>query len=146
MSDAALPPPLPQRDWAQRNRYWFLPLLILTAAGLLLGFVLGIGSLVIGQLKSSPAYVEGVKRARADPEVIAALGQPIEEGWLVMGSFEQSGQDISVKIKVPLSGPRGAAKLWVIGETQGQAWAYTYMRVHLEGGARKIDLLNKPAE
>lgn len=146
MTAAALPPPLPQRDWAQRNRYWFLPLLILASVGLLLGFVLGIGSLVIGQLKSSPAYIEGLKRARADPEVISALGQPIEEGWLVMGSFRQSNEEVDVTINAPLSGPRGAARLWVTGTTRGEGWAYTQMNVQLEGSQRKIDLLDAPAD
>lgn len=146
MTDAALPPPLPQRDWAQRNRYWFLPLLILAAVGLLLGFVLGIGSLVIGQLKSSPAYVEGMKRARANPETIAALGQPIEEGWLVMGRFEQSNEEVDVTINAPLSGPKDTARLWVSGTTRGEGWTYTQMSVHLESSGRKIDLLDAPAD
>ena len=84
---AAVPPPLPQRDWAQRNRLWFLPLLVVLGLSLVVGVFFGAFSMIRGQMTSHPTYIEAMARARRHPEVAAALGKPIEPGMIVMGTI-----------------------------------------------------------
>lgn len=140
---AAVPPPLPQRDWAQRNRLWFLPLLVVLGLGLSVGLVLGVFSMVRSQLTSHPAYVEAVSRARQDPKAIAELGQPIEPGLFVMGSVQQGSDGGHAFLTIPLSGPKAEAKLSVMAWDYGHGWEYTTMALHLRDG-REISLLTTP--
>ena len=142
---AAVPPPLPQRDWAQRNRLWFLPLLVVLGLGLIVGLVLGVFSTVRNQMTSHPAYVEALARARKDPKVIAELGQPMEPGLLVMGSVQQDSDGGHAFLSIPLIGPKAEAKLSVIAFNygEGEEWEYTTMALQLADG-REISLLTTP--
>ena len=139
----AVPPPLPQRDWAQRNRLWFLPLLVLLGLSLIVGIVGGGIGLIIKSMKSHPAYIEALARARQSPEVAVALGKPIEPGAFVMGSVSGDADGGHAFITVPLTGPKAEAKLSVVAFNDGKAWEYTSMAVTLADG-REISLLTTP--
>lgn len=135
----AVPPPLPQRDWAQRNRLWLLPLLVVLCLVVPLGIAGGVISMIMKDMKSHPAYVEAVKRARNDPQVVAALGNPIETGMFVMGSV--SGKEEGhAYLEIPLIGAKAEAKLTVAALNEGTGWNYTEMVVRLADG-REISLL-----
>lgn len=139
------PPPLPQRDWAQRNRLWFLPLLVVLGLSLVGGAMFGIFSMVRGQMTSHPAYVESMARARANPQVVAALGQPIEAGWFVMGNVSTNNGRGHAFLEIPLTGPKQQAKLSVAARNQGEGsgWEYANMTVRL-GNGEEISLLTAP--
>ncbi|WP_158549346.1 cytochrome c oxidase assembly factor Coa1 family protein [Lysobacter silvisoli] len=140
----AVPPPLPQRDWAQRNRAWFLPLLVVLGLALTVGFVYGIFSLVVGQMKSHPAYIEALARTRGNAQAVAALGLPIEEPWMVMGSVAGGAKRGSAHLQIPLTGPKGAGTVYVDATREsGADWVYHRMDLRLKDG-REIVLI-KPA-
>lgn len=98
---SALPPPLPvtQRNgWWSRHWKWAVPLLSGFALALFAALILLFMSALLGMMKSSDAYKHALQEAKANPAVVQALGEPIEESWLTMG-------DISV------NGPSGEANL-----------------------------------
>lgn len=136
---SVVPPPLPQRDWAQRNRLWLLPLLAVLCLVVPLAIVGGVFSMIMKDMKSHPAYVEAVTRARNDPQVAAALGRPIETGMFVMGSV--SGKDQGhAYLEIPLVGAKAEAKLTVAALNEGKGWEYATMLVRLADG-REISLI-----
>ena len=99
--------PRPKTTWWGRNWFWAVPLGCLGMCSLPVIFVTGLFGLIFGTMATSEPYVEALEMARVHPEVIEALGEPIEAGWLVMGTFDMSPQAGSMDMSVPLEGPRG---------------------------------------
>jgi hypothetical protein len=137
-------PPPPQRSWWSRNWKWALPVgcllpLLLCGGGAVL-FVFVIYGAVTGAIKSSDAYSEGMARARANPEVVAALGEPIESGFWISGSINVNGPSGDVDVSIPISGPKGSGTLYIAGTRSAGRWQYSTMAVEIPGRASRIDL------
>ena len=137
--------PPPQRSWWGRNWKWALPvggclLPLLLCGGGALVFVFVIYGAVTGAIKSSDAYAEGMARARANPEVVAALGEPIESGFWISGNIDVSGSAGNVDVSIPISGPKGSGTLYVVGTRSAGRWQYSTMAVEVPGRASRIDV------
>jgi len=83
-SPSGLNPSVPtlRTSWLARNWVWAAILgviLLLLVAALFVG---GILLLVETSFQHSGFYGDALTRARANPQVIAAIGEPIEAGWL----------------------------------------------------------------
>jgi hypothetical protein len=136
------PPPLPQqkqRNWWQRNWKWFVPTGCMTLVVLFFLFIGAIMALVFGAMKSSDVYKTAVARAKADDRVTAALGTPIREGMFVSGSTNASGGSGEADLAIPLSGPKGKGKLYVVATKSAGTWEFSKLLLEVEGG-EKIDL------
>ncbi len=131
----------PQRDWFTRNLLWFVPTgcVGLLAIGALVA--LGISSLV-AKIKSSDPYKDGVMRAKMSQQVISALGNPVRESSSVNGGVYVKGGDGWASLNVPLSGPKGRGRLYIGGLRSHGVWDYRFMRVHVEGTDKDINLLD----
>lgn len=108
-------------------------------------FVVGCAAIavfVFGALKSSDAYKEGLARARANPQVAAALGSPIEEPFLVMGSVSFKNSQADADLHATLTGPKGKGELTVRGTKSDGVWSYSDMHVRVKGTNERIDLLD----
>lgn len=77
---------------------------------LIVVFVLGIVLIVFGAMKSSDAYKTAVTRAQANPQLIAALGAPIEEGMFVSGKTHVDGSSGEADLTIPISTTDGQSK------------------------------------
>lgn len=119
---------------------WAVPVGCVTALVLFLLFVGGIFALVFSLFRSSEPYRQGLARARENPRVQQVLGTPIEPGWFVTGSFNESGASGSADLAIPLSGPKGKGKLYVSAKKETGKWTFQSLSVEAEDGAR-IDLL-----
>ncbi len=108
--------------WWNRNWKWFLPTGCLSLLVLAGAAVFGLVMLVFGMMKSSDAYRLAVAQAEHEPAVIAALGQPIQEGRMVSGNIRTSNDRGSARLAIPLSGPKGSGKLYVEAEERAGAW------------------------
>ncbi len=77
--------------------------------------VVGIFSLVIGGLyfgtKSTEEFKCAIAEVRKNEKALAALGSPIEDGYLVIPNIEISGSRREVYFSVPLTGPKGSGTL-----------------------------------
>lgn len=137
------PPLPPQRSWWSRNWKWALPvgcLLPILLCGGFLAFLFLIYGVVTGAIRNSDAYAEGMARARANPEVVAALGEPIESGFWISGSINVDGPSGNVDVSIPISGPRGSGTLYVVGTRTAGRWQYSLMEVEIPGRPTRIDL------
>ena len=100
---------------------------------------------VFGAMKKSDVYQEALKRAQADPAVIAALGTPIEAGLMVTGSVNVDSSGGHATLDFPISGPKGKATVHAVGtKSGGEKWDYTELTVTPANGA-KINLLPPPS-
>jgi hypothetical protein len=144
--------------WWRRNWKWLLPVSALGAAGLamILAFFGVIAVIVVGSLNlvrtCGPART-AVARAASTPAVVAALGSPVQEGWLVNGTLDPGRY---AKLTVPISGPSGNGRIeleasckdcprrfWPFGrESEASAgWSFSTLVVELSATGQRIDLL-----
>lgn len=144
------PPPLasaprPTGSWRSRNYLWVIvPLAILAGIIAMAGFVAGIIAFVFGLMRSSDAYQQGLARAQKSPAAIDALGTPVTPGWFVSGNIEFKDDSGTADIDFPVSGPRGAGDVHVVGTKAAGVWTYSKMDLTLQPSHRVIDLA-KPA-
>jgi hypothetical protein len=130
-----------EKNWWERHWRWFVPVSCLTL--LLLGVIaiLAIFGIVFGALKSSDAYTEAVALARQHPEVREVLGEPIEEGFFVQGSVNISGTSGDADLTVPLEGPKGKAKLYIVATRFAGTWEFERLVLRMTETGQSIDLL-----
>lgn len=84
--------------------------------------------LAAGALKKSDAYATSVKVAHDSPQVQAALGTPVEDSWMIQGSFNIKNDTGDIDMVVPLKGPKGEGKLTVKGtKASGSPWDYSVL-------------------
>lgn len=94
-------------------------------------------------LRRSEVYAEAVARAGSHPQVLAALGQPVEAGWWVRGEVAGEGPGERVRFTVPLGGPDGRGRLAAVARRQERIWRFDRLEVTLPDGT-VIDLLAAP--
>lgn len=129
-----------QPSWWSSNWKWFVPVLAVTLASLFTAGIAAIFALVMGMMKSSEPYRQAMARAQAEPAVIAALGEPIADGWFVQGNINVSGSSGDASLAIPVRGPNGNGKIYVDAIRAAGAWEYRTLIVELDGGERRIDL------
>ncbi len=129
-------------NWWQRNWKWFVPVGCLTTLLIAAGGLAMILSLVFGLMKSSDVYSEALARARTDPAVIAALGQPIEDGWFAGGHIRTNGPRGEAELAIPISGPKGEATIYLEARKSAGRWLFSTLEVELSGGGPRINMLD----
>ncbi|MGY6587285.1 MAG: cytochrome c oxidase assembly factor Coa1 family protein [Wenzhouxiangella sp.] len=130
-----------QASWWQRNWKWFVPTLVVSFFALV-GALVGAGVfLVFGMVKSSEVYQEALEAAQIHPVVQQRLGQPIEPGWLVMGSISTSGGSGDADLTIPISGPDGEAHVYAVATRFAGQWTFQRLDVVFDDSGKRIDLL-----
>ncbi|HVE86349.1 MAG TPA: cytochrome c oxidase assembly factor Coa1 family protein [Myxococcales bacterium] len=131
---------IPQGGWWSRNWKWFVPagcLSLLLTCGCCIG---GGFYMFTSGLARSRAYQEALARAKADPDVQAALGTPIDTtpGFgTSLNIAVQNGETIT-RARVPLRGPKGEGSLHVEARERGKD--LTFDRLEVEVGPKVIHL------
>ena len=123
-------------NWWGRNWKWFVPAGCLTAILLAIGFVVIILTIVFGAMKRSGPYQDGLATAKNHPEVQEALGTPIDAGLFMGGSIHVNGASGNADITFPISGPRGKARVYIVGRKRAGNWQYSHRSVELENGTK----------
>jgi hypothetical protein len=104
-------------------------------------FLASIFLVVFGAMRSSGAYQIAISRARESPEVVEALGEPVEAGWFISGNINVSGPSGDASLSIPVSGPRGAGTIYLVAEKIAGEWVFERLEVELEGSGERLDLL-----
>ncbi|QDH68725.1 cytochrome c oxidase assembly factor Coa1 family protein [Marilutibacter alkalisoli] len=127
------------RNWWQRNWKWFVPVLGIGLLALVAAAVFAMLSLISGVFRSSEPYRHAVAMAQASPEVVAALGEPIETGFMPTGTFNVDNDRGEADLSIGLHGPRGKATVYVEATRERKRWSYRTLLVALDD--RDVDLL-----
>ncbi len=107
-------------------------------------FVAAIYTIVATAFSHSTPIEETLQRARANPQVIAALGTPMHSGWLYLGNLNADNTNGSIDVSFTIKGPKAKAGAHVRGTRSNGVWTYQEMRIDLENGT-KVDLLRSGA-
>lgn len=132
------------QSWWSRNAKWAVPVTVLVVLLSIVAFIAGVFAFVFGMMKSTTAYREAVVRASANPTVIAALGRPISAGYFTSGSIKTDGASGAASIAIPISGPDGAATIYVEASESAGQWTFSKLVVELAADKKRIDLLAVP--
>jgi hypothetical protein len=142
-SEVSMEPQTP-KGWWGRNWKWFVPVGCLGSLVLFAAFIAGILFLVFGIMKSSDVYEEALALAEADPAVVEALGDPIDDGLFVSGNINLSGPSGDANLAIPLSGPRASGTLYAKAVRNEGEWEFTELVLVLDDpSGERIDLLKK---
>ncbi|MEM7185684.1 MAG: cytochrome c oxidase assembly factor Coa1 family protein [Bacteroidota bacterium] len=131
-----------RKGWFARNWKWVVP-----SGGCLLIIILFIafaGSLFVGissMMTDSQAYKDSMEVVAANPQVIDALGEPIETNGMQGGNLSYKNGLNSAELTIPIKGPNGEATIYVAGSGTDDNWSYTLMEVHIDGTNEVINLL-----
>lgn len=139
------PVPQQQKGCLGRNWKWMLPVGCL---GVILAVVAVVGGIVLvtmSAIKSSDVYKGALEKARSNPEAVAALGEPIKDGWLVQGNVNFSGQNGTANIQIPVSGPKSSGTIQARATYEGDAWVYERLDLFVKSG-ETISLLDHDAD
>jgi hypothetical protein len=129
--------PTARKSWFSRNWKWLVPVILIVVCGLPLALM----GAVFAAMKNSDAAKEAVFQAQTNSQVVNQLGTPIAEGWLVTGSINTSTTSGDADLAIPISGPKGRAKIYVTAHKVAGAWNYSVMEVAIAGSNERINLL-----
>jgi len=123
-----LPPPLTRASapgWWRRHWRWAMPLAMVVALLALAALVW----LVLLQwsrwTRSSEPYQEAMRRARCSIELVAVLGEPIQDGFLPTGSVQRNANGSGAsELVISLTGPRGRAEMYLEAHREHGVWDY----------------------
>lgn len=127
-----------------QKKGWPVAYYVLLSLLIVLIFIGGLVVLVFGSMKSSDAYKMAVAKAKANPEVIAALGTPIEPGWLVTGNISVNGPSGNAELGIPLKGTKAKGTIFLEAKKSAGQWTFSLLQVKVEGREELIDLLAEP--
>jgi len=130
-----------QKSWFQRNWVWAVPVGCLTPILVCGGFFTLLMAVVFGAIKSSDAYTQSLAAVRANPAVVAAIGEPIEPGFLVTGNIQIVNDAGSANIAYTVSGPEGRGDVTVAATRSMGKWRFTVLHIDLAEDHRRINLL-----
>ena len=139
-------PPLPRKSWFSRNWFWFIPLGCLGMIVAVVGSIAALVLVLFGAIRQSDAYKHALDTARSSPELIEAIGEPIEPGMMVMGSINVTPTSGEADIAIPVTGPKGAATIYIVGEKTAGTWEYFLLEAEVVGRTDRINLLPKSGE
>ena len=141
------PPPavLPAHQrFIGRHWKWLVPVGCLGVLLLLAGFVGATLLFVFSLVKSSDVYREAIRTVQAHPAARRELGDPIESGWFVSGSIQTSGPAGSADVSVPVSGPRGAGRLYAVATKSAGRWEFSTLELEVDDRPGRVDLRSGP--
>jgi hypothetical protein len=137
----AQPYPPYRPSWWNRNWKWFVPLGCLGCCMGAIGIVVAIAIFVLGALKTSDVYKEALRRVEESPRVVAEIGQPVEDGWFVSGSIDVRDSSGEANFVIPLKGPKGAGKVYVVASKRLGQWQFSSLTFEAESSSKRVDLL-----
>jgi hypothetical protein len=138
--------PPEQRGWFSRNWKWFVPTGCLSVVVMAVAAVAAIIYFTFGAIKSSDVYQEALAKARSNQAVVRELGEPIEPGWQISGSFNVSGDSGNADVKIPVSGPKKSGAVYATAMKRQGKWDFSALEVEIEGETKRINLLAPPIE
>lgn len=132
----------PRKSWFSRNWPWVVP--VGGCLTLIIIFFVFLGSVIFGvsqAFTNSTPYQDGLIKAQEDEYVIQMLGEPIETNGIMSGDLKFENGEGSADISVPIKGPKGEARIRIVGTKQNEIWTYTELFVIFKETNETVDLL-----
>jgi len=141
-------------EWAWRNRKWESVAAFKreqrvwgwVGAGLYIGgisFVVALIFFIGAIMKSSDAYQISLDQVTHHPQVIEAIGEPMEPGFFVSGQVNIQGSSGYADISYGLTGPKAEATVYVRATKDMGQWLFSRIIVEIEPDKHRIVLVEE---
>ena len=130
-------------NWLTRNWKWLALVAVIGGIVACIGCVVLFGATIFGALKSSEPYEMAIDRVQENKAAVAALGAPIDTGFLVSGSIEISGPRGNADLSIPVSGPKGSGTLYVVAVKSAGQWELVRLELEIKDSGERINLLTE---
>ncbi|UCF68281.1 MAG: hypothetical protein JSV80_02980 [Acidobacteriota bacterium] len=138
-----MPPAHEEKSFWERY-WWTIPVGCLAIVALPICCCGGLIAGLIGYTGALDPYRLAVERVRASPEVIEALGEPIETRWT--HQLELKIDNDEARLRIPLVGPKGEATVRGRADRRQGQWALTELTVRLDDGGEITLIPEQDAE
>ena len=131
-----------QKSWFARNWGWAVP--VGGCLTIIILFFVFLGSVIFGVselMTNSDPYKDALAKVKQDDYVIEILGEPIETNGIMQGNLSYKNNVGDANISVPIKGPKGEARVYVVGTKTNDQWEYSEMYVIISETDEQIDLL-----
>ncbi len=133
-----------KQSWWKRNWKWAVPVggcltIIILFIALLAAGIFGVSKMFTG----SAPYAYALEQAQNNEQVQELLGEPIKTNGIMQGSINFSNGDGEADIRIPIKGPNGKGKVYVVGEKRNDIWTYTELEVRINENNEVINLLDE---
>ncbi|HKU42177.1 MAG TPA: cytochrome c oxidase assembly factor Coa1 family protein [Polyangiales bacterium] len=125
-------------EFRRVQRTWAITGLAVTAV-VIGAAVLGVGAILYG-LKQTDVYKAASQRVASDPQVVAALGSPIETGY-PQGNIEATPASGKAQLRFSVQGPRGEGTAYVDATKDMGRWTFSQLELELDGKPERLVLL-----
>lgn len=133
-----------KKSWWKRNWKWVIPtggcLVVILFIATIVGGIFGLANM----MSNSKPQQDAMELVQQDARVIELLGEPIETNGVTGGSFNSSNGFKTVKITIPIKGPKAEATLRVEGEGVGDKYTYQVIDVYSDEAETIINILETP--
>jgi hypothetical protein len=127
-----------RRGWFRRNWWWVLLLVFGGCIVICAGLCAGVFAFGVGALKSSDPYQAALAQVRQDKQVIARLGEPIEDAMIPTGEVNITNDRGEARLSFDVSGPKGSAKVVSQSKMIGGKWGLTQLEVTFQEDGQRI--------
>jgi hypothetical protein len=127
-----------RRGWFGRNWWWVLLLVFGGCIVICAGLCAGVFAFGVGAIKSSEPYQASLAQVRQDKQVIARIGEPIEDALMPTGNININNDRGEARLSFDVSGPKGTASVVSQSKLIGGKWGLTQLEVTFEDGQRII--------
>jgi hypothetical protein len=133
----------PQRSWWSRNWKWAVPVGCMGLLASCCGLTLLAGALGWSTITNNPASTQALEIAKADSEVQAVLGTPIETSpWKQQSALSYNNGQSTARSTIELDGPKADGVLRMEAVKVNDEWTYRVLQVEVPG-REPIDLRDK---
>ncbi|MEQ9454400.1 MAG: cytochrome c oxidase assembly factor Coa1 family protein [Phycisphaeraceae bacterium] len=121
---------LAQQVWWERNKRWFLSVLIgVPVLVTVVGF--SVGLMYAGRvLWGSEVAVASLEMVKGSAEVVDLLGEPVEAGWFIQGTVDEAVG--LAEMRYVVRGPKADGGVRVKGEVVDGVWVVTGLDVGVD--------------
>jgi hypothetical protein len=84
----------------------------------------------------SDVYKDSLTAIEANPAAMAAVGTPLEPGWMIQANFSFDNGNETVDMTIPVTGPKGAGTIRAVASKSAGSpqWEYSTWQLDVEGG------------
>ena len=135
------------RSWWSRNWKWVVP--VGGCFTIIIGGILLLGTAIFGffsSVKSSTGANEILLMAQTNPQVIEALGEPIEEDGIGSYSVKINNGFKTNEVTLPIKGPKSEATLKVKSSGSDDDRVYEVFEIYVDETGETIDLRDNEIE
>jgi hypothetical protein len=137
------PPPIPSAPPPAQKSSGCWKWGCIGCAAVLIVFAVAFGifvGVIFSAIKGADVYRGALRAVQSDPRVVAALGNPIDDGWWIIGHVNVHDHSGEADFEFPISGPKGRARVHAVGTKENGVWHYSELTVTPSNGP-PIDVL-----